>query len=208
MAETDEALSQLERDIRLLKIEYEQFFGGGRARPPSDTEWRIEQTIKRCSERGADMSYAQRFRFSNLTSTYAKYREIWRKRLKQKEEGFVQRHFGAAARAIEAERARARRAAGLAEPPASPAQRAARSVYSVSCADPEQESDKIQELYRAMLEAKQQAGEKTDSLSYESFADFVKNKTQQLRTEKGCEQVEYAVNVEKGKVKLKARVKK
>ena len=47
MASIDDELSQLEKDIRQLKIEYEQYFGGGRPRPPADTQWRIEQLIKR-----------------------------------------------------------------------------------------------------------------------------------------------------------------
>ncbi len=52
----DEDLGQLERDIRQLKIEYEQYFGGGKARPPSDIEWRIETLLKRYSDRGAEMN--------------------------------------------------------------------------------------------------------------------------------------------------------
>ena len=106
MDKIDEELGALERDIRTLKIEYEQYFGGGRSRPPNDTIWRIDQTIKRYAERGADMSYGQRFRYNNLAQTYAKYQDIFRKRMKAKEEGTVQRHFGAAARAIEQERLR------------------------------------------------------------------------------------------------------
>src|SRR6185437_4885826 len=49
----EEDLVQLEKDIRALKIEYEQFFGGGRKRPPADTQWRVESLIKRYSDRGA-----------------------------------------------------------------------------------------------------------------------------------------------------------
>ena len=37
MSTIDEDLGQIERDIRTLKIEYEQYFGGGRPRPPADT---------------------------------------------------------------------------------------------------------------------------------------------------------------------------
>src|ERR1700722_15622363 len=106
----DEDLAQLDKDIRQLKIEYEQYFGGGKARPPSDIEWRIDSLLKRHSDRGAEMNYTQRFRYGNLSQMYSKYREIFRKRLKQKEEGTVQRHFGAAAREIEQERARKRAA--------------------------------------------------------------------------------------------------
>ena len=67
MATIDEELAQLERDIRQLKIEYDQFFGGGRKRPPNEIEWRIDVIVKRYSERGGDMKFGQRFRFNNLS---------------------------------------------------------------------------------------------------------------------------------------------
>src|ERR1700681_1595729 len=105
MATIDEELAGLERDIRQLKIEYDQYFGGGRKRPPTEIEWRIELIIKRYAERGGDLKYGQRFRLNNLTQTYAKYKDIFRKKTQQKEEGKIQRHFGAAAKAIEAARA-------------------------------------------------------------------------------------------------------
>src|ERR1700730_3028244 len=108
MATIDEEMSQLEKDIRQLKIEYDQYFGGGRKRPPTEIEWRIELVVKRYGERGGEMKFGQRFRFNNLTQTYAKYKDIFRKKLQLKEEGRSQRHYGAAAKAIEAERAKAR----------------------------------------------------------------------------------------------------
>src|SRR3989442_14131375 len=116
MATIDEDLGQIERDIRQLKIEYDQFFGGGRKRPPTEIEWRIDLLMKKYAERGGDLKSAQRFRFTNLNQTYAKYKDIFRKKVKQKEEGTVQRHFGAAAKAIEAERAQR----ALEEEPAGP----------------------------------------------------------------------------------------
>ena len=108
MATIDEELGQLERDIRQLKIEYDMFFGGGRKRPPTEVEWRIELLIKRYAERGGDLKFSQRFRYNNLAQTYAKYKDMFRKRMAQWEEGKIERHFGAAAKAIEAERARAK----------------------------------------------------------------------------------------------------
>ena len=54
MPTIDEDLSQIERDIRTLKIEYEQFFGGGRPRPPTDTQWRVESLLRRYNERPAN----------------------------------------------------------------------------------------------------------------------------------------------------------
>src|SRR5271169_5378067 len=138
MARTvDEDLNQLERDIRQLKIEYEQFFGGGKARPPSDIEWRIDNCMKRYSDRGAGMNYGQRYRYGNLTQMYSKFRESFRKRMKQKEEGTVQRHYGAAAREIEAERARKRAEAEKSE--------TARYPFAVSWKDPDHEQKKVEQ---------------------------------------------------------------
>lgn len=99
MAKTvDEDLAQLETDIRQLKIEFEQYFGGGKQRPPVELEWRIDSMMKRYSDRSADMNYSQRFRYGNLAQMYTKFRQMFRKRMKEREEGTVQRHFGAAAK--------------------------------------------------------------------------------------------------------------
>jgi hypothetical protein len=217
MDKTDEDLGQLERDIRVLKIEYEQYFGGGRPRPPTDTIWRIEQVIKRYAERVAEISFGQRFRYNNLTQTYAKYQDMFRKRLKAKEEGLVQRHFGAAARAIEQERTRAAAEKPVPPPEAVPAAGQPRPSaaeligrpggYVVACSDPDREGAKIEDLYKVLVEAKKNAGEKTDALTLENFASFVRQKTAQLKQQSKCDSVEYAVQVEDGQIKLKARVK-
>lgn len=200
MAKTvDEDLSQLERDIRQLKIEYEQYFGGGKARPPAEIEWRIDTLIKRYGDRGAEMNYGQRFRYSNLTQLYTKYREMFRKRMKQREEGTVQRHFGAAAREIEAQRAKQRQQSEKGKP--------AKFPFAVSWDDPEHESKKVEQLYAAFRNAKEQAGEDTASLTEEAFQRFVRQKTAQLKKQQDAHEVEYIVTVEGKHARLKARVK-
>jgi hypothetical protein len=208
MATIDEELAGLERDIRQLKIEYDQYFGGGRKRPPTEIEWRIELIIKRYAERGGDLKYGQRFRLNNLTQTYAKYKDIFRKKTQQKEEGKIQRHFGAAAKAIEAERAH-KNPEKPAEAPAAPAQAAAAAsgAFRVTCSEPEREAEKVDQLYHAFLNAKQQAGEQTGKLSRSSFNEFVLKKTKDLQKQKNCRDVEYVVEVVEGQVKLKALVK-
>jgi hypothetical protein len=198
MATIDEEMSQLEKDIRQLKIEYDQYFGGGRKRPPTEIEWRIETIIKRYGERGGDMKFGQRFRYNNLTQTYAKYKDVFRKKLQQKEEGKVQRHFGAAAKAIEAERARAAAAAR----PHAPEPTSFRMV----CSEPERETDKVDQLYQAFEQAMQQTGG-TIKQSRENFSEFVSKKTKELQKQKNCREVEYVVEVVNGEVKLKALVK-
>src|SRR6516165_892646 len=138
MATIDDELAQLERDIRQLKIEYDMFFGGGRKRPPQEIEWRIELLVKRYAERGGELKYGQRFRYTNLTQTYAKYKDVFRKRMAQREEGKIQRHFGAAAKAIEAERSKTQAveaAAAAADVP---------KAFRVVCTAPEKEADRVE----------------------------------------------------------------
>lgn len=201
MATIDEELSQLERDIRQLKIEYDMYFGGGRKRPPTEIEWRIELIVKRYAERGGEMKYNQRFRFSNLSQTYAKYKDVFRKRLAQREEGKVQRHFGAAAKAIEAERAKAQAAA------AATASAEAAKVFRVVCTAPEKEADKVEQLYEAFVRAKKEAGEEMHKMTRAGFNEFVRKKTKDLQKQKNCKEVEYVVETVDGQVKLKALVK-
>jgi hypothetical protein len=211
MATIDDELSQIERDIRTLKIEYEQYFGGGRPRPPSDTQWRVDNLIRRYSERMADLSYAQRFRLNNMMQTYAKYQDMWRKKLAQKEAGVQQHHFGAAAKAIEAERARraasnsSAAAATVTEEPKTPAQRAVAAAFAMTVSDPAHEHKKIEELYRKLIEARTETGEKAGAPSLKDFEGFVRKKTKDLQ-DKGGHEVEYSVSIEGGRVRLKARI--
>jgi hypothetical protein len=223
MATIDEDLGQLERDIRQLKIEYDQYFGGGRKRPPTEIEWRIELVVKRYGERGGELKFGQRFRFNNLTQTYAKYKDIFRKKVQLKEEGRSQRHFGAAAKAIEAERAKAHpelhpevatpaaHAAPVIEAPAAArrvvAAEAPASAFRVVCADPENETENVERLYHAFVQAKTQTGEEIHKLSQAGFKEFVRKKTKDLQEKQNCRNVEYVVEVVEGQVKLKALVK-
>jgi len=205
MATIDEELAQVERDIRQLKIEYDMFFGGGRKRPPTEVEWRIELLIKRYAERGGELKFGQRFRYNNLTQTYAKYKDVFRKRMQQREEGKVERHFGAAAKAIEAERAKAQAAAG--RPGAAAPAGAEAKAFRMVCSEPEKEADKVDQLYEAFVQAKQQAGEETSKVTRAGFNEFVRKKTKDLQTSKNCRDVEYVVETVDGQVKLKALVK-
>ncbi len=196
MATIDEELSQLEKDIRQLQIEYDTYFTGGRPRPPADTEWRVQRAIKRFSEMGGKLKYAERFRYNNLASRYAKYSEVWRQRAKRVEAGHSAFGYSKVARELEQRR--------LEEAERRHRARERAAASRVAFSDPLKEGEKVQSLYHAMLEAKSQAGEKAD-INFEQFNNFVRQKTEQLRKQMGCQQVQYEVSVERGHVRLKAK---
>lgn len=231
MATIDEDLSLIERDLRTLKIEYEQYFGGGRSRPPADTQWRVDHLVKRYAERAAELSTGQRFRYNNLSSTYAKYVDMWRKKTLQKEGAVTQHHYGAAAKAIEAERQRAAAREAAAAPAPTPSvvsavaaehsvdvaeasaetaerdaeAREAADAFALSLSDPNREKEKVQRLYQKLIEARSEAGDKSSAPSLKDFERFVLQKTSDLKS-KGGQAVEYTVSIEGGRVKLKARI--
>jgi len=205
MPTIDEELNQLEKDVRQLKIEYEQYFGGGRKRPPAEIEWRVELIIKKYGERGANMRFAQRYRYGTIAQTYVRYREVYRKRLKKKEEGTVERHFGAAARKIEAERAARQAELNQAAQQSSSHEASATHRVSFSHSGEDRQDAKTIRLYEAFRDAKHQAGENTGKLTLEAFQNFLERKTGELRKTNAGANVEFIVSVEDGKVKLKAR---
>jgi len=177
----DEELSLLEDSIRKLKIEYEIYFNGGKDRPPYDLQWKVESIIKKYGDAGR-LSFAQRFRFNSLVQRFAVYNDMWRQKVKGREEGREPR----------------RREEPV--PGAGPS-----AAFRVQWHDPERETEKVEKLFQALVEAKKQCGESAEALPLENFKRFVKQKTEQLKKDFGCATVEYEVVVEDKQVRLKAR---
>ncbi len=174
----DEELSRLEENIRRLKIEYETYFSGGVPRPPNDTLYRVEQAIKKYSSEMAGLSAGQRFRFNQQWQRYSVYNDLWRKKLRSREEG---REFGPRRRATKAY-----------------------PDTRVVCSDPDREQASVDRLLRALVEAKQYAGERTDDIDPAKFQRFVREKTMQLKQELGCDSVQFSVTVKDGRVRFTA----
>jgi hypothetical protein len=176
----DEQISQLEDNLRRLKIEYDIYFNGASPRPPSDTHWRVDTLVKRLSD-GSHMNFGQRFRFTALAQRYALYNQMWQQKVRSREEG------------------PRRTAAELRE------EQKKTPSFQVQWKDPAQEPEKVDKLYAALVEAKRKLGEDADSIAQDAFKRFVQQKTDQLKRDFRCQNVEYVVEVEDGQVKLRAK---
>jgi hypothetical protein len=177
----DEELSKLEDNIRRLKIEYEAYFNGGAQRAPHETLFRVENTIKKYGDTSR-LNFGQRFKFNQLVQKFAVNSDLWRKRMKDKEEG------------------RGR----FAPRPRESEERSLDGTVHVVCSDPAFEKEKVEQLMRAVVAAKRKVGESVDNIDPAAFARFVSDKTRQIRDSLGCDKVQFSVSVEDGKVKLKA----
>jgi hypothetical protein len=144
------------------------------------------------------MNYGQRFKFSAIQQKFAVFNSLWQQKLRIKEEGY--RRPQDALLAIQGIRSfedEAPAKIDLTEP----------GSFRVACSDIDKESNKVRALYDAMVQAGKRSKAKGPAGTFESFQKFVKKKTEQLRKDFGASAVEYAVEIEKGQVRLKAKAK-
>lgn len=200
----DEELNLLESQLRRLKIEYEVFFSNPQKKPPSDLEWKVLALLRKFSD-GSRISFSQRFRYNEMAQRYAIYSDLWRKKSRIREEGY--RRPQDALLSVQGvrpeEHEQTHKVYGLSH---APTEVSDRQPFVVYCSDPNAESDKVEKLFVAFTDARKQTGEKVSG-SLDSFKSFVEKKTQEIRKQHGCPRVEYIVEVQDGKVKLRARAK-
>lgn len=198
---TDEELSVLEDNIRKLKIEYDVYFAGGTKKPPEDIEWRVRTAIKKHSE-GRHLTFQQHFRYNTMAQKYAVFSDLWRRKMKIKEEGY--RRPQDALLSIQGLREAEELDAASALGGRFSARRS--SLPPFEFADPQTQQDQALVLYEALTDARRRAGVSSVP-SFESFREFLSRKTSEIRAQYGCASVQYSVEMEAGQVRLKARAK-
>jgi hypothetical protein len=197
----DEELSHLDSLLRRLKIEYEVYFNNPTKRPPADLEWKALALIRKHSD-GGRMNFTQRFRYNEMAQRYAIYSDLWRKKMRIREEGY--RRPQDALLSVQGVRSAEDHApkrhtaygvSGLAEP----------RSFTLECSE-NTPGEQVERLYNALVAAKKKSGEAVSG-NLDTFSTFVKKKTDQIRKQHGCHVVEYSVELQDGQVKLKAKAK-
>lgn len=204
----DEELTLLDSNLRRLKIEYEIFFNNPTKRPPTDIEWKVLNLLRKFSD-GGKMSFSQRYRYNEIAQRYAIYSDLWRKKSRIREEGYRRPQdalLSVQGVRLEGEDATATLPVYGVAHAAAPAPAREDAPFAVQCSDVTAEKDKIENLFKALTDAKKQAGEAVSG-NLDSFAAFVKKKTEQIRKQYGCHTVEYTVENQDGHIRLKAKAK-
>ena len=92
---SEQQLNELQRDLKTLRIEYEKYFNGALELPPSELDTRLRYIIR--DLRTSLRSSADNFRLSSLEAQYNSYSELFRRRLREREEGSARRASAPAA---------------------------------------------------------------------------------------------------------------
>lgn len=194
MIKQDDELDKLEEDIRRLKNRYDQFFNGITKTPPSFERHQVEATVHEISKQKM-RDNTRRFRFNTILSRYNQYREMWARKMREREEGPLD--FRRRQALMEA--------APVAPPPPPP-----RAPVTSAGADPYvrmtpgANGEEIRRLYGEIERAHLEMG-KLPNMSLEQLASMIQKQSDVVRAKYNVKTVAFRVETIDGKVKLKAK---
>ena len=157
------------------------------------------------------MSFSQRYRYNEMAQRYAVYSDLWRKKARIRDEGYRRPQDALLSvqgvRVAEDEHQQQHHPVYGVSAAAAAVAGGARASQAFSLHDVDKgEREQVERLYNTLVAAKKKAGENVSG-NFDSFTTFVQKKTQQIRKQYGCENVEYTVELANGQVKLKAKAK-
>jgi hypothetical protein len=191
----DDELDKLEEDLRRLKNKYDQFFAGIQKAPPLHDRRQVEVYVHELLKLKM-RDNARRFRFNQLVSRMNQLRELWGRKMREREEGPMD--F----------RRRQAVMAGPVEPPPPPP-RAPERVTSTA-ADPYvrmapgSNGEEMKRLYDEIQKEHLKQG-KQPNMTFEQLSAMIQKQSEVVRTRYQVNTVAFRVETVDGKVKLKAK---
>jgi hypothetical protein len=191
----DDELDKLEEDIRKLKSKYDQFFAGIQKFPPMHERRLLEVYIYELGKQKM-RDNTRRFRYSQLLTRYNQLRELWGRKMREREEGPLDFR---------------RRSAALAEPappPPEPPKPAARVTSPKADpyvrVAPGTNGEEIKRLYGDIEKEHFKLG-RLPNITIEQLKSMVQKQSDLVREKYHVAVVAFRVDVVDGKVKLKAK---
>lgn len=170
------ALDQLEQAIESLRVEFERFFNGGLAVPPTELKDRVGKDLKRLRQRPIQ-NFADRFRLQQLETRYNTYAELQNRRLRNREEG---------------------RGPGSSMVVPTPPSRI--DLAEGVVLDERLDSSGVEALFAGLV--RQGDGSRFD---LDTFRSYLAQQLSAIGAKTGCREVRFRLALEDGKPKLKAK---
>lgn len=194
MIKQDDELDKLEDDIRRLKNRYDQFFTGITKVVPSFERHQIEASIHEISKQKM-RDNTRRFRFNTILSRYNQFREMWARKMREREEGPMDFR----------RRQAAMTAAPVLAPPPPPGPRVTSAPPDPYVRmTPGSNGEQIRTLYGEIERAHLEMG-KLPNVSLEQLASMIQKQSEMVREKYNVKTVAFRVETIDGKVKLKAK---
>lgn len=181
-----EDMEALKRGMKQLETEYEQWFAGALRQPPWATKKKVEDIIRNYS-RTPPQNLAEQSVFQMHQAKFTTYNEMWNRRMRLQEEG----------RLLTGREERSKRVPAPSPITGGPSRQATK----------EKAGDEFRKIFDKYVAAKQEVGQSTRNLNYDSFRKVLSKQAKQLRSG-GYKKVDFGVSMKGGKVSVVARPKK
>jgi hypothetical protein len=193
----DEELDKLEEDIRRVKNKYDSFFAGIQKLPPMTDRRNVEIFLYEIGKQKMRDS-GRRFRYQTLLTRYNQFRELWARKIREREEGPMdfrrrQAALDAPIRSLPEET----------PAPLPPRVTSATADPYVKVA-PGTNGEEIRRLY-AEIEREHQKLGKPPSVTLEQLGQMVQKQSEVVRARYHVNAVAFRIETVDGKVKLKAK---
>ena len=195
----DEELDKLEEEVRKLKNKYDQFFSGIQKVPPMFDRKNVEVMIYEIGKQKM-RDNTRRFRYNTILSRYNQFREMWGRKMREREEGPLDFR---------------RRAAALAEPstpPPPPAETPKAAAPRVTSPNgetyvkvaPGTNGEEVRKLYDQLQQEHSKLG-KSSPITMDQLKQMIEKQSEVVRSRYHVNAVAFRVETVEGKVKLKAK---
>lgn len=178
----EQELNLIEQGQRELEIRYEQYFAGVEKREPVQGREEIARRLRRLSVRRI-IQTDLRYRYQNLATRFHSYGGYWDRILRLMDEG------------------------------RSPRQSVCKSTPSRTAPPPpsgisSEPADEVETVYRQLLEAHRQGSAAGAPPERRAVAAFLEKQKALIREKFGEREIEFLVETENGKPKIKVRARK
>lgn len=171
----EQRIDRLGREVDDFRIEYEKFLNGARPTPPEELRTAILAGLRRL--RGASLkAVADNFRIAQLEARFNSYNELYNRRSRELEEGRVR---------------------GRTQEPGGRGYDARAGIVVGDRVEPEA----VEALYRGLVQGP--GGDPRFDL--DSFRVYLMRQAEAIRSRTGCEQIQFRLAAEEGRMKLKAK---
>jgi hypothetical protein len=166
---------ELEAGVKRFTIDRQRYFAGDLHMPPEELKDRLSANFKRLRNGGVK-SVADNFRLNSLEAQFNSQLDLYNRKMRERE-------LGGKRPVVPAE-------------PAPPDPREG-VVYGARGHE-----NAVEILYKGLY---LQSGNRTPPIDLERFRDYVGKQAETIRAKTGCDNIQFRVEIEEGKLKLKAK---
>ena len=195
---TDRMIAELQELMRQVKREYDLWFSGTNAKPPYEQRNKLDTHVRLLRNR-LPRRVSDQFRIGTVLQLYQSYAELWDKSSRKQEEGGVAPWMQHSRRnpldLLQEEN----------EKRQEEAREKQKTPYLARITSPEQDVDEMRKVFNSYVAAKKKVGDDTSGADFEKFRTALVKQSRQLIDSGKAQAVAYRIEIQDGKVAIKAK---